>query len=93
MIEYIVIFVAVLSAIIALLQNDLLKAAILTGISGFCVAFLFQILLAPDVALTQAIVEGAIVPVFMHSYDGCSIGFFIRFWCIYNYWTICSNLH
>ena len=67
MIEYIVIFVAVLSAIIALLQNDLLKAAILTGISGFCVAFLFQILLAPDVALT--------------------------FWCIYNYWTICSNLH
>ena len=52
MIEYMVIFVAVVSAIIALLQNDLLKAAILTGISGFCVAFLFQILLAPDVALT-----------------------------------------
>ncbi|MBO5840386.1 MAG: DUF4040 domain-containing protein [Methanobrevibacter sp.] len=65
MIEYIVIFVAVVSAIIALLQDDLLKAAILTGISGFCVAFLFQILLAPDVALTQAIVEGAIVPVFI----------------------------
>ena len=65
MIEYIVIFVAVVSAIIALLQNDLLKAAILTGISGFCVAFLFQMLLAPDVALTQAIVEGAIVPVFI----------------------------
>ena len=54
MIEYVVIIVAVVSAIIALLQNDLLKAAILTGISGFCVAVLFQILLAPDVALTQA---------------------------------------
>ena len=65
MIEYVVIIVAVVSAIIALLQNDLLKAAILTGISGFCVAVLFQILLAPDVALTQAIVEGAIVPVFI----------------------------
>ena len=65
MIEYIVIFVAVLSAIIALLQNDLLKAAILTGISGFCVAFLFQILLAPDVALTQAIVGAAITPIFI----------------------------
>ena len=66
MIEYmVIIFVAVLSAIIALLQNDLLKAAILTGISGFCVAILFQLLLAPDVALTQAIVEGAIVPVFI----------------------------
>ena len=43
MIEYIVIFVAVLSAIIALLQNDLLKAAILTGISGFCVALLVHL--------------------------------------------------
>lgn len=65
MIEVVVIIVAVVSAIIALLQNDLLKAAILTGISGFCVAVLFQLLLAPDVALTQAIVEGAIVPVFI----------------------------
>ena len=65
MIEYIIIIVAVLSAIIALLQEDLLKAAILLGISGFCVAYLFEVLLAPDVALTQAIVEGAIVPVFI----------------------------
>ncbi len=65
MIEVVLIIVAVVSAIIALLQNDLLKAAILTGISGFCVAILFQLLLAPDVALTQAIVEGAIVPVFI----------------------------
>lgn len=65
MIELVLIIVAVVSAIIALLQNDLFKAAILVGISGFCVAVLFQILLAPDVALTQAIVEGAIVPVFI----------------------------
>ncbi|WP_394350717.1 DUF4040 domain-containing protein [uncultured Methanobrevibacter sp.] len=65
MIELVIIIVAVVSAIIALLQNDLLKAAILTGISGFCIAILFQFLLAPDVALTQAIVEGAIVPVFI----------------------------
>lgn len=65
MIEYIIIIVAVISAIIALLQEDLLKSAILVGISGFCIAVLFQLLLAPDVALTQAIVEGAIVPVFI----------------------------
>ena len=65
MIDLVIIIVAVVSAIIALLQNDLLKAAILTGISGFCIAILFQFLLAPDVALTQAIVEGAIVPVFI----------------------------
>ena len=65
MIEYVVIIIAIISAIIALMQDDLLKAAILTGISGACVAFLFEWLLAPDVALTQAIVEAAIVPVFI----------------------------
>lgn len=65
MIEYVVIIIAIISAIIALMQKDLLKAAILTGISGACVAFLFEWLLAPDVALTQAIVEAAIVPVFI----------------------------
>ncbi len=65
MIEYIVIIIAIISAIIALMQNDLLKATILTGISGACVAFLFECLLAPDVALTQVVVEAAIIPVFI----------------------------
>lgn len=64
MIEYIFMIVAVLGAVIALTQRDLLKAAILTGIAGVAIAFLFQFLLAPDVALTQAIVGTAIVPVF-----------------------------
>ena len=54
----------VLGAVIALVQRDLLKAAILTGIPGASLAFLYQFLLAPDVALTQAIVGSAIVPVF-----------------------------
>ncbi len=65
MIEYILMIVAVLGAVIALTQRDLLKAAILTGISGAAIAFLFQFLLAPDVALTQAIVGTAIIPVFI----------------------------
>ncbi|WP_414470290.1 DUF4040 domain-containing protein [Methanobacterium sp. ACI-7] len=65
MIEYILMIVAVLGAVIALIQRDLLKAAILTGISGAAIAFLFQFLLAPDVALTQAIVGTAIIPVFI----------------------------
>lgn len=64
MIEYILMIVTVLGAVIALTQRDLLKAAILTGISGAAIAFLFQFLLAPDVALTQAIVGTAIIPVF-----------------------------
>lgn len=64
MIEYILMIITVLGAIIALMQRDLLKAAILTGIPGISLAFLFQFLLAPDVALTQAIVGSAIIPVF-----------------------------
>lgn len=64
MIEYVLMITTVLGAIIALMQRDLLKAAILTGIPGVSLAFLYQYLLAPDVALTQAIVGSAIVPVF-----------------------------
>lgn len=63
-IEYVLMLTTVLGAIIALIQRDLLKAAILTGIPGASLAFLYQFLLAPDVALTQAIVGSAIVPVF-----------------------------
>ena len=65
MLEIILSVVIVLSAILALIQKDLLKAAILTGFSGAALAVLFQVLLAPDVALTQAIVEAAIVPIFI----------------------------
>ncbi|MBR2558091.1 MAG: DUF4040 domain-containing protein [Methanobrevibacter sp.] len=65
MLEFVLMFIIILSAILALVQKDLLKAAILTGFSGAGLAILFQILLAPDVALTQAIVGAAIVPVFI----------------------------
>lgn len=64
MIEYVLMITAIVGAIISLIQRDLLKAAILTGIPGVSTAFLFQFLLAPDVALTQAVVGSAIVPVF-----------------------------
>jgi energy-converting hydrogenase B subunit D len=57
--------IIVLGAIITLMQKDLLKAAVVSGITGLCVAFLYEILLAPDVALTQAIVGAAIVPAFI----------------------------
>ena len=65
MLEIILCIVIILSAILALIQKDLLKAAILTGFSGAAIAVLFQVLLAPDVALTQAIVGAAIIPVFI----------------------------
>jgi energy-converting hydrogenase B subunit D len=64
MIEYILMIITILGAVMALMQRDLLKAAILTGVPGASLAFLYQYLLAPDVALTQAIVGSAIIPVF-----------------------------
>ena len=45
MLEIILCIVIILSAILALIQKDLLKAAILTGIAGASVAVLFQVLL------------------------------------------------
>lgn len=65
MLDFILMIIIVVSAILALVQKDLLKAAILTGFSGGALAALFQILLTPDVALTQAIVGAAIIPVFI----------------------------
>ena len=64
MIEYIFMITTILGSIICLMQRDLLKDAILTGIPGASLAFLYQYLQAPDVALTQAIVGSAIIPVF-----------------------------
>ena len=65
MLDFVLMIIIIVSAILALIQKDLLKAAILTGFSGGALAVLFQILLAPDVALTQAIVGAAIIPVFI----------------------------
>ena len=53
---------AILGAIVCLMQKDLLKMAVLTSVTGFTIAAIYQILLAPDVALTQAVVGAAIVP-------------------------------
>ncbi len=64
MIEYLFMLTAIIGAVLALMQRDLLKSAILTGITGASIAILYQYLLAPDVALTQAIVGAAIIPVF-----------------------------
>ena len=65
MIEYILMLIVLLGSIITLFQRDLLKAAIISGIPGAALALLYQYLLAPDVALTQAIIGTAILPVFL----------------------------
>lgn len=52
----------ILGAIICLMQKDSLRMAVLTSITGFAIAAIYQVLLAPGVALTQAVVGAAIVP-------------------------------
>ena len=63
MIEYVLMFSAVVVALIALFTKDLLKAVIIgTGIQGLALAVLYQQLLASDVALTQAIIASTVMP-------------------------------
>ncbi|ADG13151.1 DUF4040 domain-containing protein [Methanocaldococcus infernus] len=61
-INYIVLVLAILTSLASLLQKDLIKCIILSGFAGLCVAYLYYALLAPDVALTAAVLGGAILP-------------------------------
>jgi len=64
MIEYVMMVAAIVIAFLSLVPKDLLKAVIIgTGIQGIALAFVYQRLLAPDVALTQAIIASTVMPV------------------------------
>jgi len=63
---YALIIASVAIAILSLLPRDLYKAVIVGGgIEGMSLAVLFMRLLAPDVALTQAILASALLPALM----------------------------
>ncbi|MFC2162504.1 hydrogenase subunit MbhD domain-containing protein [Candidatus Altiarchaeota archaeon] len=63
MIEYALMIAAIITAIASLYPKDLMKSVIIgTGIEGITLALLFHRLLAPDVALTQAIIASTILP-------------------------------
>ncbi|HOP08876.1 MAG TPA: DUF4040 domain-containing protein [Candidatus Methanofastidiosa archaeon] len=61
-IEFVLMAVVILSSILALMQRDLMKAVVVVSIEGLCLAFLYQRLLAADVAITQAILGSALIP-------------------------------
>ena len=63
-IDYAVLILIVMSYIGALIQKDLIKCVVLTGLGGLGLAYIFSSLLAPDVALTEAILVGAVLPAF-----------------------------
>lgn len=60
---YLMMAAVVLIAFSCLHPKDLLKAVIIgTGIQGVALAVLYQQLLAPDVAITQAVVASTVMP-------------------------------
>jgi energy-converting hydrogenase B subunit D len=61
-IAYVLIILSILGAIAALLQKDLIRATIIVGAESVALALIFHILLAPDLALTQAVVGTALLP-------------------------------
>ncbi|WP_292460799.1 DUF4040 domain-containing protein [Methanothermococcus sp.] len=63
-VDFIVLALIVMSYIGALIQKDLIKCVVLTGLGGLGLAYIFSSLLAPDVALTEAILGGAVLPAF-----------------------------
>ncbi len=63
-IDFAVLALIIMSYIGALIQKDLIKCVVLTGLGGLGLAYIFSSLLAPDVALTEAILGGAILPAF-----------------------------
>ncbi|EHP86138.1 DUF4040 domain-containing protein [Methanotorris formicicus] len=63
-VSYVIMVLIVLSYISALLQRDLIKCVVFTGLGGLGLAYLYYVLLAPDVALTEAILGGAVLPAF-----------------------------
>ncbi len=54
---YILLFFIIIAAIIAVETDDLLSSVICIGAIGFGVSLMFLFLLAPDIAITQIVVE------------------------------------
>lgn len=63
--EYILVMVMMSAAVAILFVNSRLIAILLNGVLGFTVAFLFVVLRAPDLALTQIVVETVTTVLFL----------------------------
>ncbi|NMC60553.1 MAG: DUF4040 domain-containing protein [Candidatus Methanofastidiosa archaeon] len=62
MFDYILLFVVALSAVMAVIQENLYKSIIILGFESFSLAAIYHFLLATDVAATQAILGAALIP-------------------------------
>ncbi len=62
MFDYVLLFVIALSALMAIVQENLYKSIIILTFQSFSLAAIFHFLLATDVALVQAILGAALLP-------------------------------
>lgn len=62
MFDYILLFAVALSAIMAIIQENLYKSIIILTFESFSLAAIFHFLLATDVAAVQAILGAALLP-------------------------------
>lgn len=67
-IELAIVFIMVLAAIATIFVNNKLALIIITGIVGFGISILFVIFRAPDLALTQLVVETVSMALFLLAY-------------------------
>ena len=63
--EYVLVVVMMSAAVAILFASSRLLAVLLNGVLGFTVAFLFVVLRAPDLALTQIVVETVTTVLFL----------------------------
>ncbi|RUL47791.1 Na+/H+ antiporter subunit A [Lysinibacillus antri] len=63
--ELILVFVMIFAAIAILFSNSRITTVLLNGVLGFSVAFFFVVFRAPDLALTQLVVESVTTALFL----------------------------
>ena len=66
--ELILVFIMVFTAIAILFSNGRITSVLLNGVLGYSVAFFFVIFRAPDLALTQLVVESVTTALFLISF-------------------------
>lgn len=66
--ELILVFIMVFAAIAILFSNGRITSVLLNGVLGYSVAFFFVIFRAPDLALTQLVVESVTTALFLISF-------------------------
>lgn len=66
--EFILLFIMIFAAVALVFTRARVTAVLLNGVLGYCVAFFFVVFRAPDLALTQLVVESITTALFLLSF-------------------------